>query len=129
MSALAAWCVTIMVFVLFCFLFFFLMIRRPPRSTLFPYTTLFRSFLPHTAIYFYSFVELQIVQVVLDGLNNILRLAGEDSETVGGMIEECGGLDKIEALQSHDNQDIYRMAFSIIDTYFSGEVSVVCMVK
>src|SRR2546425_12828355 len=26
-------------------LFFFLMIRRPPRSTLFPYTTLFRSLL------------------------------------------------------------------------------------
>src|SRR2546428_8635420 len=26
--------------------FFFLMIRRPPRSTLFPYTTLFRSPLP-----------------------------------------------------------------------------------
>src|SRR5689334_24210218 len=26
-----------------CFLFFFLMMRRPPRSTLFPYTTLFRS--------------------------------------------------------------------------------------
>src|SRR5688572_31578435 len=29
--------------VLLCLLFFFLMIRRPPRSTLFPYTTLFRS--------------------------------------------------------------------------------------
>src|SRR5256885_6743152 len=27
----------------FFFIFFFLMIRRPPRSTLFPYTTLFRS--------------------------------------------------------------------------------------
>src|SRR5574344_2419200 len=27
----------------FWLLFFFLMIRRPPRSTLFPYTTLFRS--------------------------------------------------------------------------------------
>src|SRR5258708_14118440 len=27
----------------FLFLLFFLMIRRPPRSTLFPYTTLFRS--------------------------------------------------------------------------------------
>src|SRR3712207_9258666 len=26
------------------FFFFFLMIQRPPRSTLFPYTTLFRSF-------------------------------------------------------------------------------------
>src|SRR5688572_31206446 len=30
-----------MLFVMY--LFFFLMIRRPPRSTLFPYTTLFRS--------------------------------------------------------------------------------------
>src|SRR6267143_6153130 len=29
--------------------FFFLMIRRPPRSTLFPYTTLFRSRLPRCA--------------------------------------------------------------------------------
>src|SRR5437868_12728626 len=28
---------------IFVFIFFFLMIRRPPRSTLFPYTTLFRS--------------------------------------------------------------------------------------
>src|SRR3712207_8841367 len=28
-------------------MFFFLMIRRPPRSTLFPYTTLFRSGPPH----------------------------------------------------------------------------------
>src|SRR5436189_6446453 len=34
----------------FCF-FFFLMIRRPPRSTLFPYTTLFRSVaVPITAV-------------------------------------------------------------------------------
>src|ERR1051326_9360669 len=29
--------------VVFAVCFFFLMIRRPPRSTLFPYTTLFRS--------------------------------------------------------------------------------------
>src|SRR5258708_21465739 len=31
------------------FYFFFLMIRRPPRSTLFPYTTLFRSGVPGTS--------------------------------------------------------------------------------
>src|SRR5216684_7150193 len=31
---------------LYFFSFFFLMIRRPPRSTLFPYTTLFRSACP-----------------------------------------------------------------------------------
>ena len=29
--------------IVFRMLYFFLMIRRPPRSTLFPYTTLFRS--------------------------------------------------------------------------------------
>src|SRR6266511_5946402 len=39
-------CVTIFVVL---FLFFFLMIRRPPRSTLFPYTTLFRSGRPGRA--------------------------------------------------------------------------------
>src|SRR2546426_6553599 len=32
-------------FVTCFFFFFFLMIRRPPRSTLFPYTTLFRSWI------------------------------------------------------------------------------------
>src|SRR5215475_13079197 len=32
------------------FIFFFLMIRRPPRSTLFPYTTLFRSALDSAAV-------------------------------------------------------------------------------
>src|SRR2546421_5957740 len=46
------------------FLFFFLMIRRPPRSTLFPYTTLFRSH-RYTGLYcigceqFYTPAELR----------------------------------------------------------------------
>src|SRR2546430_13419910 len=35
--------------------FFFLMIRRPPRSTLFPYTTLFRS---HNTVYLAGSVHL-----------------------------------------------------------------------
>ena len=34
---------TFIKFILLFLFFFFLMIRRPPRSTLFPYTTLFRS--------------------------------------------------------------------------------------
>src|SRR2546426_2513699 len=33
-----------------CSCLFFLMIRRPPRSTLFPYTTLFRSWMRRTTI-------------------------------------------------------------------------------
>src|SRR2546430_10324727 len=35
---------------LFLLFFFFLMIRRPPRSTLFPYTTLFRSLFLRSSI-------------------------------------------------------------------------------
>src|SRR3989440_6148728 len=37
------------------FFFFFLMIRRPPRSTLFPYTTLFRSFMREADVWIVRF--------------------------------------------------------------------------
>src|SRR2546430_1377141 len=48
------WTCTVMMFVnmtsvLIVIRFFFLMIRRPPRSTLFPYTTLFRSLMSEPA--------------------------------------------------------------------------------
>src|SRR3712207_8799057 len=57
-------------------MFFFLMIRRPPRSTLFPYTTLFRS----TALdRVESYVGLRSVEAkdglfVLNGMPTYLRL-------------------------------------------------------
>src|SRR2546425_9267840 len=44
-------------------LFFFLMIRRPPRSTLFPYTTLFRS----------SMVDASLRATILDSLRQLNR--------------------------------------------------------
>src|SRR6267378_7990819 len=40
---LLIWACLPVIVCLCAFVFFFLMIRRPPRSTLFPYTTLFRS--------------------------------------------------------------------------------------
>uniref|UniRef100_A0A1B6L6D2 Uncharacterized protein n=1 Tax=Graphocephala atropunctata TaxID=36148 RepID=A0A1B6L6D2_9HEMI len=61
----------------------------------------------------------QVIQVVLDGINNMLKMAGTQVEALANMIEECGGLDKIEQLQNHENVDIYKLAYDIIEQYFS----------
>ena len=64
----------------------------------------------------------QILVVVLDGINNILKMAStndDDLLTLTSQIEECSGLDKIEELQNHRNEEIYKLAFEIIDRYFS----------
>lgn len=71
-----------------------------------------------------SCVDAQVIQVVLDGINNMLKMAGVQVEQLANMIEECGGLDKIEALQNHNNIEIYKLAYDIIEQYFSGDVSI-----
>src|SRR3712207_8085089 len=52
--------------------FFFLMIRRPPRSTLFPYTTLFRSTPAHSVV----------LPADADSLYRSLEVKEEPSETM-----------------------------------------------
>eukprot|EP00088_Acartia_fossae_P056957 TRINITY_DN663_c0_g1_i10.p1 TRINITY_DN663_c0_g1~~TRINITY_DN663_c0_g1_i10.p1 ORF type:complete len:543 (+),score=153.26 TRINITY_DN663_c0_g1_i10:47-1675(+) len=72
-------------------------------------------------------MDSKIVQVALNGLENILRLGEQEAKTTGGpnpyavIIEEVFGLDKIEFLQSHENIDIYKKAFDIIERYFGTE--------
>ncbi|KAH8287859.1 hypothetical protein KR018_003147 [Drosophila ironensis] len=62
------------------------------------------------------------IKVVQTGLSNLFALA----EKLGGtenlclMVEEMGGLDKLEALQQHENEEVYKQAYAIIDTYFSN---------
>ena len=51
--------------------------------------------------------------MVLDGLNNMLKVAGQDVEAVAAMVEECGGLDKIESLQNHENEEVYKLTYEI----------------
>ena len=61
------------------------------------------------------------VCVLLDGVMNILSAAQKQGEVdkVANVIEECEGLDKIENLQTHENEDIYQKALEIIDTFFT----------
>ncbi|KAJ3176385.1 Importin alpha subunit (Karyopherin alpha subunit) (Serine-rich RNA polymerase I suppressor protein) [Geranomyces variabilis] len=68
----------------------------------------------------------KIIQVALDGLENILKV-GElermdaDVNTMAVYIEEALGVEKIYQLQMHDNAEIYKKAYQIIDKYFAEE--------
>ncbi|XP_014221951.1 importin subunit alpha-7 [Trichogramma pretiosum] len=73
-------------------------------------------------------MDPKIITVALNGLENILRTGEADAQQVEGrinpypvMIEACFGLDKIEFLQSHQNLEIYKKAFEIIDHYFGAD--------
>ena len=71
------------------------------------------------------------VGVVLDGVTNILATAEKLGETdkVAMMVEECGGLDRIEALQSHENEQIYHKALQIIETFFPDGEQVISNIE
>ena len=65
----------------------------------------------------------------LEGLENILKVGEADKESGnnGGIniyaqaIDECEGLDKIENLQTHDNNEIYEKAVKILERYWAEE--------
>ena len=76
-----------------------------------------------------TMMDNKIIQVALDGLDNILKV-GELDRQAGGpgavnqyalFVEEAGGMVTIHNLQSHDNLDIYKKAFNIMDKYFPDE--------
>ncbi|RVW39928.1 Importin subunit alpha-1 [Vitis vinifera] len=71
----------------------------------------------------------RIVTVCLEGLENILKV-GEAEKTLGNsgdvnyyaqLIDDAEGLEKIENLQSHDNNEIYEKAVKILETYWLEE--------
>lgn len=69
--------------------------------------------------------DFKTVMVVLDGLTNILNAADKmgQIESIAIMIEENGGLDKLEALQNHENEKVYQKAVAMIDAFFNEGVT------
>lgn len=67
--------------------------------------------------------DAKTVLVVLDGIANILTAASKVGQIneIAIMVEECGGLDSIESLQTHENEKVLEKAYSIIENFFSEE--------
>lgn len=72
--------------------------------------------------------DARIVSVALEGLENILRVGQKEKDSSGTefndyarSIEAVGGLDKIEALQQHSNQEVFEKAARILEMYFMAE--------
>src|SRR5258705_3358514 len=93
------------------------MIRRPPRSTLFPYTTLFRSGTGKTTL----------------GIEFVYRGANEFAEP--GMIRSEEHTSELQSLRhlvcrlllekkKHEYRDSYHTTLSNIASYFSTQINV-----
>jgi hypothetical protein len=71
-------------------------------------------------------IDPKIVMVAMEAVENILRVGRSDANKESGnnkfaeAVEESGGLDKLEALQRHDNEEIYEKALKILKAYFES---------
>lgn len=65
--------------------------------------------------------DTNMLMAALDALDQILRVGQEMNKDYCRFVDECNGLEKLEKLQEHASDDIYRKAVEIIETFFGCE--------
>ena len=72
--------------------------------------------------------DVKIVGVALEAMENILLLGSEIKKEqslarnpFADVLQDNGGLDKIEALQNHSNREVYEQAMDLLEKYFETE--------
>merc|ERR1719440_1245970 len=68
--------------------------------------------------------DARLVTVALEGIENGLKAGEQEAQQAGSQnpyttfVDEAEGLDKLEHLQNHNNEDVYKKAMHILETYF-----------
>src|SRR5260370_20884912 len=83
--------------------FFFLMIRRPPRSTLFPYTTLFRSLIFGAAYTLWMYKRVYLGPVTNDNVRGLTDIGNREFLVLGLLAIAVRSEEHTSELQSHLN--------------------------
>src|SRR5256885_6644747 len=84
--------------------FFFLMIRRPPRSTLFPYTTLFRSGTRSLQVTVALLLVAGLLRTCPGGCDGLLLgIGGRSEEHTSELQSPCNLVCRLLLEKKHDN--------------------------
>jgi hypothetical protein len=69
--------------------------------------------------------DAKVLMLAMEALENILK-AGTSNASVNypQLIDAADGIEKLEMLQEHESNDVYKKAVHIIERYFSGEEEV-----
>jgi importin subunit alpha-1 len=67
--------------------------------------------------------DAKMLGVVLDAFSNVLKHgdSGSGENAYTDFVDECGGMEKIEQLQNHENESIYDKALKIMEKYFAED--------